>query len=98
MQLDEIRAALREVVDPEVGINVVDLGLVYGIDVQANDVRVRLTMTSAACPLGAHLREQAESAIRRHCPNAGKVTVDLVWDPPWSPEKMSQEARRALGW
>ena len=98
MQLDEIRAALKEVIDPEVGINVVDLGLLYGIEVEANDVRVRLTMTSPACPLGAHLRDQAESAIRRHCPEALTVTVDLVWDPPWSPERMSEEAKRTLGW
>ncbi|MGD2062315.1 MAG: metal-sulfur cluster assembly factor [Nitrospirota bacterium] len=98
MNIDEIRTALREVIDPEVGVNVVDLGLLYGIELEGAEVRVRLTMTSPACPLGAHLREQVESAIRRHCPDAGIVTVDLVWDPPWSPERMSDEAKRALGW
>lgn len=98
MNPDEIRTALREVLDPEVGINVVDLGLVYGIDVRGDQIQVDLTMTSAACPLGAHLQDQAVVAIRRHCPEAGRVTVDLVWEPPWSPDKMSEEARRALGW
>ena len=98
MEPDEIRTALREVIDPEVGINVVDLGLVYGLEVTGQDVRVRLTMTSPACPLGAHLRDQAESAIRRHCPDAASVAIDLVWDPPWSPERMSEGAKRTLGW
>jgi len=97
MSRDEIRAALREVLDPEVGINVVDLGLVYGIQVDDGDVHVALTMTSAACPLGAHLQDQAVAAIRRRDP-AVRVTVDLVWDPPWSPERMSAAARRSLGW
>jgi len=98
MTPDEIREALRGVLDPEVGINVVDLGLVYGIEVQDDEVRVDLTMTSAACPLGAHLKDQVETAIRHHCPGVARVTVDLVWDPPWSPERMSTEARRSLGW
>jgi len=98
MTVDEVRDALHEVLDPEVGVNVVDLGLVYGIAVQGDQVRVDLTMTSAACPLGAHLKDQAETAIRSHCPEAARVTVDLVWDPPWSPERMSAEARRSLGW
>ena len=98
MSRDEIRAALREVLDPEVGINVVDLGLVYGIEVEGDLVQVDLTMTSAACPLGAHLKDQAIAAIRSHCPDVARVTVDLVWDPPWSPERMSAEARRSLGW
>jgi len=97
MTEDEVREALREVLDPEVGINVVDLGLVYGIEVHDRDVHVALTMTSAACPLGAHLQDQAVAAIGRRDPVA-RVTVDLVWHPPWSPERMSAEARRSLGW
>jgi metal-sulfur cluster biosynthetic enzyme len=97
MTADEVREALREVLDPEVGVNVVDLGLVYGIEVNDGDVHVALTMTSAACPLGAHLRDQAIAAIRR-CDPTLRVTVDLVWDPPWSPERMSAAARHSLGW
>lgn len=98
MVADEIRAALREVIDPEVGVNVIDLGLVYGLEVDGEDVRVQLTMTSPACPLGAHLRAEAEAAIRRRYPAAATVTITLVWDPPWSPERMSEEGKRALGW
>jgi metal-sulfur cluster biosynthetic enzyme len=94
---DDVLAALREVVDPEVGINVVDLGLVYGVEVEDSRVRVRMTMTSPACPLGVHLTEEAASRIRRRAPGVGDVRVELVWDPPWHPGLMSEGARRALG-
>ena len=85
MEPDEIRTALREVIDPEVGINVVDLGLVYGLEVTGQLMLDQFT-------------DQAESAIRRHCPDAASVAIDLVWDPPWSPERMSEGAKRTLGW
>jgi metal-sulfur cluster biosynthetic enzyme len=92
-----VLAALRDVVDPEVGINVVDLGLVYGVEVEDSEVRVRMTMTSPACPLGAHLAEEAAGRIRARVPGVGSVRVELVWDPPWHPGRMSEGARRALG-
>lgn len=91
-------AALGEVIDPEVGIDVVNLGLVYEVRVDASDVRVRMAMTTPACPLGPYLREEAEAAIREGCPEAGAVEVEIVFDPPWSPERMSEEARKWLGW
>lgn len=92
------REALLEVIDPEVGINIVDLGLVYRIEVADRRVEVDITMTSPACPLGAHLRETADAAIRRWLPEAESVDVHLVWDPPWTPERMSPKARDQLGW
>ncbi len=98
MTRDDVLEALRQVDDPEIGINVVDLGLVYGVEVAAGVVRVTLTMTSRACPLGPHMVEQAEAAIRQRSPEAVDVAVDLVWEPPWTPERMSAEARRQLGW
>ncbi|MBL8921393.1 MAG: metal-sulfur cluster assembly factor [Myxococcaceae bacterium] len=98
---DDLRAqalaALRNVIDPEVGLNVVDLGLVYDVAVSGADVTVKLTMTTAACPLGEHLRHQSEEALRG-LPDIGRATVDLVWDPPWTAERISPEGRLALGW
>ena len=93
-----VRDALREVIDPELGINVVDLGLVYRIDAEPDRLSVAMTMTTPACPLGEHLAAQAEAAIRRAAPQVAEVQVRLVWDPPWSPDLMSLDAKRRLGW
>lgn len=93
-----VREALRAVIDPELGINIVDLGLVYGIDTSGGEVRVAMTMTAPACPLGEALATEAEAAIRARLPGHRSVSIDLVWDPPWQPAMMSDEARRRLGW
>lgn len=89
--------ALREVIDPELGINVVDLGLVYGLEVDAGRVHVRLTMTTAACPLGEQIVRDAEQRLRA-VDGVDQVQVELVWEPPWGPERMSDEAKATLGW
>lgn len=97
--LDRARDALRTVIDPEMGIDVVELGLVYSIDVAVDGtVAVRMTMTSPACPLGEFLRESAECAIRDSLPDAPAVEVALVFEPPWTPDRISDTARRQLGW
>jgi metal-sulfur cluster biosynthetic enzyme len=83
------------VIDPEIGINVVDLGLVYSVEVSGEQVRVAMTMTTHACPLHAYLTEAAEAAIRQVVPDT-QVVVDLVWDPPWSPAMMSDAAKQQL--
>lgn len=88
---------LRLVIDPEIGLDVVDLGLVYGVEVTSDCVRVSLTMTSPACPLGQQIVRDAEERIGA-LEGAGDVHVELVWDPPWSPSRMSPSAREALGW
>ena len=93
---DEIREALRDVVDPELGVNIVDLGLVRRIDVAGRTVRITMTMTSPACPLRDYLKELVESAVASLWPRARHVTVDIVTDPPWSDEMMSDAARRQL--
>ncbi|MBI2819287.1 MAG: metal-sulfur cluster assembly factor [Acidobacteria bacterium] len=90
--------ALRTVLDPEVGINVIDLGLVYGIEWQDHNIRLTMTMTSSTCPLGAYLRESAERAIRARVPDAKTIEITLVWQPAWEPSMMSPEARRQMGW
>ena len=95
---EAIRAALRGVIDPEVGMNVVDLGLVYGIEIAPDRVRVNMTMTTPACPMGAMITEDARGAIRDIAPDGADILVDLVWDPPWSPERMTENAKRHFGW
>lgn len=94
---ERITAALREVIDPELGIDVVDLGLVYGVDIDGADVRVQLTMTTPACPLGDHIVNDAEARIEA-VEGVASVSVELVWEPPWTPDLMSDAAREALGW
>lgn len=94
----DVLEALREVIDPELGMNIVDLGLVYGVDVQGDHISVEMTMTTRACPMSMHLKSQAESAIFQNIPGLKTVEVRLVWDPPWGPEMISKEARRQLGW
>ena len=93
----EVIDTLRDLLDPELGINIVDLGLVYGVDVNDAGVHVRLTMTTPACPLGEQLVADAEDRLRA-TGSAAAVEVEVVWDPPWEPERMTDAARDALGW
>ena len=94
----EILEALRGVVDPEMGINIVDLGLVYDMGAQDGDVHVTMTMTTAACPLGESLADEAAAVIRQRVRGVKSVSVQLVWDPTWQPSMMSASAREQLGW
>ena len=89
--------ALRQVVDPELGINIVDLGLVYGSEVRDGQVRVTMTMTTPACPMEELLMEMVHSSILRELPDARSVEVDLVWEPLWKPDMMSPAAKAQLG-
>ena len=95
---DQLRDALRQVLDPEVGINIVDLGLVYGLERTDSGVRLDLTMTSPACPRGESIAAEAEFVLQECLPADARVDVNLVWDPPWSPRLMSDQARTSLGW
>lgn len=90
--------ALLEVVDPEIGINIVDLGLVYEASIDGGVARVRMAMTSPTCPLGDVIARDVETAVRRHNPGLTNVEVEIVDEPVWSPERMSDNARAALGW
>jgi metal-sulfur cluster biosynthetic enzyme len=94
----DVTQALKTVEDPEAGMNIVDLGLVYGISVEPGRVRVEMTMTSPACPVGAYLVDESAAAIRAIAPEGTDVQVDLVWEPPWTPERMSAEAQSRFGW
>lgn len=93
---DEVRAVLRGVTDPELGINIVDLGLVYGIEVRGSRIVVTMTLTTPACPRGSTLVEDVERTLEREF--AGyEAEVSLVWEPRWTPERMADEVRRGLG-
>ena len=94
----EVREALRTVEDPEAGMSVLDLGLVYAISAAPGKVRVEMTMTSPACPAAPYLIDEAAAAIRAIAPEGTDVEVELVWDPPWTPERMSTDARTRFGW
>ncbi len=90
--------ALREVDDPEAGMNIVDLGLVYGVDVAADGVHVDLTMTTAACPMTDMIVGEVRAAIAAIAPAGTAVDVRLVWDPPWTPDRMTGIAKAHFGW
>lgn len=92
----EILRALKEVHDPELGINIVDLGLVYRAERTREGIVVEMTMTTPTCPIGEMMVMHAEAAVRRHFPDAATIHVYLLWDPPWSPDLMTEEGRRAL--
>jgi metal-sulfur cluster biosynthetic enzyme len=94
---ERVREALKQVYDPELGINIVDLGLVYDIEVdEQGDVLIRYSLTTMGCPIGPLIEDQMR-AFLAPIEGIGEVQPDLVFRPPWSPEMMSEEARAALG-
>jgi metal-sulfur cluster biosynthetic enzyme len=93
-----VTAALSRVIDPEVSLNIVEVGLVYGVTVEADTVRVRITMTSAACPVIDLIIEDAELELSKVMPEHFKICTELVWEPPWTPERLSEDAKRFMGW
>src|SRR5574337_878626 len=90
--------ALREVVDPEIGMSILDVGLVYSVDLTDAHCLVQMTMTSAACPLGDMIVADVEAALAKVLPGGVMIDVALVWDPPWTPDRMSDYARQARRW
>jgi metal-sulfur cluster biosynthetic enzyme len=91
------REALREnVIDPEIGINIVDLGLVYGLAVDDGTVEVTMTLTTPACPLGPYIDSEVRTALQG-VPGVTDSKVNLVWTPPWDPSKMTEDAKLELG-
>lgn len=95
---DQVHAALKSVFDPEIPVNIVDLGLVYGceIDDASREVRVTMTLTSVGCGMGPVLVEEVKTRLAR-VPHVASVAVELVFDPPWSRDMMSEEAQLELG-
>jgi metal-sulfur cluster biosynthetic enzyme len=93
---DQVRLALRRVKDPELNLNILDLGLVYDIAVEGNDVRIDMSLTSPGCPSGPEIMGDAERQMRS-IPGVGNVAVNLVWSPPWTPERIEPRVRAYLG-
>ncbi|MBA4020779.1 MULTISPECIES: metal-sulfur cluster assembly factor [Mycobacteriales] len=100
-KIEDIEEAMRDVVDPELGINVVDLGLVYGLDVNSDAVaKIDMTLTSAACPLTDVIEDQIRSVLITSSGLCTDIELNWVWLPPWGPDKITDDGRdqlRALG-
>jgi len=93
---DQVKLALRRVKDPDLQLNIIDLGLVYGIVVDGSTVKIDMTLTSPACPSGPELMTNAQNEVKL-LPGVEKVDVNLVWMPFWTPEKMEPRVRAYLG-
>lgn len=95
---EPIARALRGVVDPEMALSIVDVGLVRRVRVDAERVQLSMTMTSAACPVADVIVDDVGEALAPLAPPGAAVEVELVWEPPWTPECMSRRAREFMGW
>lgn len=98
---DHVREALKEVIDPELFVNIVDLGLVYEVTLTEaeegkTDISINMTMTSPACPAAPQIISQSKDAIAK-LEESGEIDIKLVLDPPWTPERMTEDARDQLG-
>lgn len=93
---EKITDILKTVIDPEIGINIVDLGLVYDININENQIDVKMTLTTPGCPMHSIIIDWVKRIIEMTIPDS-KVIVNLVWEPRWTPDKMSDEAKLQLG-
>jgi len=93
----QITENLKQIYDPEIPMNIVDLGLIYGFEWTNDSVKLRMTLTAPGCPVAGILAEEVKHAGEK-VPNVKAATVEMVWDPPWSPERMSDFAKRQFGY
>ncbi len=93
---DAVRKALRQVKDPEIGLNIIDLGLVYDVEVEDGEVHIKMTLTSPGCPVGPQIMSDADQAARM-LDGVTCVEVELVWEPFWTPERIDPKVRSFLG-
>ncbi|MEA3337771.1 MAG: metal-sulfur cluster assembly factor [Chloroflexota bacterium] len=95
---EDIREKIREgVIDPEIGLNIVDIGLIYDVEVEENIAEIDMTLTSPGCPLGPQIIREVKVAVTSNFPELEAVNVNIVWQPFWSPEMMSDWAKDELG-
>ena len=92
----QIWKALHEVIDPEIGCNIVDLGLIYGLAIAGANVTVKMSLTTAGCPMAESLAQCAQLAML-NVPGVEEAEVEIVWDPPWHPSMMTETGRAAVG-
>lgn len=95
--VDDVQDALTNVIDPELGLDFVELGLIYGIDVAGSEVHVTFTLTSPGCPIGPQVAEQIEEFVSE-LDGVQAVTSEMIFTPPWTPDRMSEDAKFALGY
>ncbi len=88
---------LKKIYDPEIPMNIVDLGLVYSFEWRSDDVTLHMTLTAPGCPVAGILAEEIKAAIEK-VPGVHQATIDFVWDPPWTPDRMSEFAKRQFGY
>jgi len=93
---DEVTEALRQVEDPELGMDIVDLGLLYDVAVEGQSVKITYSLTSMGCPAGPLIEQDIERVVQE-MPDVEAVDTELTFDPPWTPEKMSEDAKFILG-
>jgi metal-sulfur cluster biosynthetic enzyme len=96
IEVEDVMDALANVIDPELGLDFVELGLVYGVEIDGNSVHVTYTLTTPGCPIGPHVAEQIEEFVGE-VEGVQSVDSELTFTPPWSPERMSEDAKFALG-
>ena len=94
---EQVYEALQTCYDPEIPVNIVDLGLIYDVQVDGKKVVVKMTLTAPGCGMGGMIASQARQKILYNIEGVEEATVDLVWDPPWEPSRMSAEAKQKLG-
>ena len=93
---DTVFEAVKEIIDPEVGINIVDMGLIYGVDIEAETVNITMTLTSPGCPAGGQLINGTQH-VTQQLEGVDEVNINVVWTPRWTPEMMTEEAKDELG-
>ncbi|MCH8825404.1 MAG: metal-sulfur cluster assembly factor [Chloroflexi bacterium] len=96
LTLDDVYEALRDVYDPEIPINVVDLGLIYDVKVEDSNVDIRMTLTFAGCGMGPYIAQQAEWRLAE-LDNIDDINVEMVFEPPWTPDMITEEGKKQLG-
>ena len=97
LDVDAIRDSLRQVKDPELGLSIMDLGLVYDVKVDKGDVHVRMTLTSPGCPAGGQIMSDAQAAVQQ-LDGVGNVEIELVWEPMWTPDRIDPRVRAFMGY
>ena len=93
---EDVLEALKDVFDPEIPVNVVDLGLIYDVKVEDNDVDIKMTLTFAGCGMGPYIAQQAEWRLAE-LENIDDINVEMVYDPPWTPDMISEDGKKLLG-
>jgi FeS assembly SUF system protein len=95
---EQVVAALKKVYDPEIPVDIYEMGLVYGVDIsEENDVSIRMTLTSPGCPVAEQMPGMVQHAVHTFVKGVRDVEVEIVWDPPWTPDRMSEAAQLELG-